>query len=84
MIYLYDVLRHVDSVWLAEPIMYLDCHVTVRAPQPFVSEAELILIVLVLRHPLLLVTLIVELAGLADRAISIESVHRKKKSGVES
>ena len=20
--------------------MYLDCHVTVRAPQPFVSEAE--------------------------------------------
>ena len=38
--------------------MYLDCHVTVQAPQPFVSEAELYLIVLVLRHPLLLVTLI--------------------------
>ena len=39
-IYLYDVLCHVDLVWLTEPIMYLDCHVTVRAPQPFVSEAE--------------------------------------------
>ena len=39
-IYLYDVLCHVDLVQLAEPIMYLDCHVTVRAPQPFISKAE--------------------------------------------
>ena len=28
-IYLYDALHHIDSVWLAKPIMYLDCHVTV-------------------------------------------------------
>ena len=40
MIYLYDVLCLVDLVWLTEPIMYLDCHVTIRAPQPFISEAE--------------------------------------------
>ena len=40
MIYLYDMLCYIDLVWLAKPIMYLDCHVTVQAPQPFISEAE--------------------------------------------
>ena len=39
-IYLYNVLCHIVSVWLTEPIMYLDCHVTVWAPQPFISKTE--------------------------------------------
>ena len=32
--------REEPVMTLTEPIMYLDCHVTIQAPQPFVSEAE--------------------------------------------